>query len=64
MNETSESGFAVPRSEKGSEQVLLAVRVKTSAGGTGDQQPHAWRMRVDLQKVGDSVKVSNVEFMP
>ena len=45
-------------------RVLLAVRVKTSAGGTGDQQPHAWRMRVDLQKVGDSVKVSNVEFMP
>jgi Mce-associated membrane protein len=45
-------------------QVLVAVQVKTSIGGTPDQQPRGWRMRVDVQKVGDDVKVANVQFVP
>ncbi len=47
-----------------SARVLVAVTVKTSSLGATDQQPRKWRMRVDVQKVGDEVKVSNVGFVP
>jgi Mce-associated membrane protein len=46
-----------------SAQVLVAVSVKTTNAGAPEQQPHAWRMRVDVQKVNDGVKVSNVGFV-
>jgi Mce-associated membrane protein len=45
-------------------QVLVAVHVTTSNVGASDQPPRAWRMRIDVQKVGDGAKVSNVEFVP
>jgi Mce-associated membrane protein len=45
-------------------QVLVAVTVKTSNAGAGEQQPRAWRMRISVQKVGNDAKVSNVEFVP
>jgi Mce-associated membrane protein len=46
-----------------SAQVLVAVAVKTtSAGNQSDTK--AWRMRIDVQKDGDSAKMSNVEFVP
>jgi Mce-associated membrane protein len=44
-------------------QVLLAVAVKTTYSGN-QSDTKAWRMRIDLQKVGDSAKMSNVEFVP
>lgn len=45
-------------------QVLVAVKVKTSIDGAADQEPRSWRMRITVQKMGDDVKVSNVEFVP
>ena len=46
-------------------QVLVAVSVKTSmAGAPADQEPRRWRMRLTVDKTGDSAKVSNVEFVP
>ena len=45
-------------------QVLVAVSVKTSNLGAEDQPPRAWRMRIDVQKVDDGAKVSNVLFVP
>ncbi len=47
-----------------SAQVLVAVAVKNSNVGAPDQQPREWRMRIAVQKVGDVMKVSNVEFVP
>jgi len=44
-------------------QVLVAVSVKTSNAGA-EQQPRAWRMRINVQKIGSGAKVSNVEFVP
>lgn len=52
----SESGDAA--------QVLVAVAVKTANVGTPAQDPREWRMRISVQKVGDAMKVSNVEFVP
>jgi Mce-associated membrane protein len=46
-----------------SARVLLAVAVTTTyAGNQSDSK--AWRMRIDMQKVVNSAKVSNVEFVP
>jgi Mce-associated membrane protein len=45
-------------------RVLVTVSVKTSSAGAPEERPRAWRMRVDVQKVGDGAKVANVEFVP
>ncbi|CDO87162.1 hypothetical protein AWC29_19490 [Mycobacterium triplex] len=45
-------------------QVLVAVSVRISNAGAADQKPRLWRMRISVQKVGQEVKVSNVEFVP
>jgi Mce-associated membrane protein len=47
-----------------SAQALVAVSVQTSNAGEQEPVPRAWRMRIDVQKVGDQVKVSNVGFVP
>jgi Mce-associated membrane protein len=46
-----------------SAQVLVAVTVTTSNAGAPQPDPHGWRMRISVQKVGDQAKVSNVEFV-
>jgi Mce-associated membrane protein len=52
-------------SESGDQaQVLVAVSVKTTNIGAQEQRPRAWRMRIDVQKLGDQAKVSNVQFVP
>jgi len=46
-------------------RVLVALEVKTSAGGADDQKPRRWRMRITVQEVpGGGAKVSNVAFVP
>ena len=45
-------------------QVLVAVTVKTFSAGTAEQTPRFWRMRIAVQKLGDALKVANVEFVP
>jgi len=45
-------------------RVLVAISVKTSNAGAPDQAPRAWRMRIDVQRVNDGAKVSNVLFVP
>jgi Mce-associated membrane protein len=45
-------------------QVLIALSVKTQIAGTPQPQPRAWRMRINLQKVGNDIKLSNVTFVP
>ncbi|HEY0226330.1 MAG TPA: Mce protein [Mycobacterium sp.] len=45
-------------------KVLVALSVKTSNSGAAEQQPRSWRMRISVQKTGNEVKVSNVEFVP
>jgi Mce-associated membrane protein len=43
---------------------LVAVTVTTSNAGAAQQEPRSWRMRIDVEKVGDMAKLSNVEFVP
>jgi Mce-associated membrane protein len=48
----------------GTAQVLVALTVMTSNAGAPQPDPHAWRMRISVQRAGDQAKVSNVEFVP
>jgi Mce-associated membrane protein len=45
-------------------RVLVAVSVTTTTAGAPEQKPRAWRMRIDVQRIGDAVKVADVEFVP
>lgn len=45
-------------------QVLVAVSVKTTNLGGADQSLRAWRMKIDVRRVDDGAKVSNVSFVP
>lgn len=47
-----------------SAQALVTVSVKTSNAVADDQVPREWRMRINVDKIGDQVKVSNVGFVP
>ena len=44
--------------------MIVAVSVKTTNDGVPEEQPRGWRMRVDVQKVGDTAKVSDVQLVP
>jgi Mce-associated membrane protein len=46
-----------------SARALVAVSVQTSNDGAPDQEPHVWRMRIDVSRIGGEVKVSNVGFV-
>lgn len=45
-------------------RALVAVSVKTTSTDPIDEPPRAWRMRIVVQKLGTTAKVSNVEFVP
>lgn len=45
-------------------KVLVAVSVSTSTGAAPAEAPRAWRMRITVQRLGDEIKVANVEFVP
>lgn len=44
-------------------QVLVTVSLKMSNIGDPEQPAHSWRMRIEVQKTGDTAKVSNVQFV-
>jgi Mce-associated membrane protein len=58
----TEAGLESESADRG--RVVVAVNVKTSSAGVAEPSPRAWRMRIDVQKVGADAKVSNVEFVP
>ena len=43
--------------------VLVAVVVKSQLAGQPPQEPRALRMRVEVQKIDDATKVSDVEYI-
>lgn len=50
--------------ENDAAQVLVAVQVKTTSAVDPNTHPvKGWRMRIDVQRVGRDVKVTNVEFI-
>ena len=45
-------------------QVLVAVSVETTNTASPQQEQRGWRMRLTVQKIGNDMKVSRVEFVP
>lgn len=43
-------------------KVLVTVSLKMSNAGAPEQQPRSWRMVIDVQRTGDTAKISNVQF--
>jgi Mce-associated membrane protein len=58
------SGAGLESETTDSGRALVIVSVQTSNNGEAEQVPKEWRMRIDLQKIGDQVKVAKVEFVP
>ena len=58
----SEAGLESETPDSG--RALVIVSVQTSNNGEAEQVPKEWRMRIDVQKIGDQVKVSKVGFVP
>lgn len=48
----------------GQAQVLVAVSAKTTTPAAPDDPPRLWRMQIDVQQMGDVIKVANVVFVP
>lgn len=44
-------------------RVLVAVTVKTTSGGTTDEQSRYWRMRLTVVEQGEDVKIAKVDFV-
>lgn len=44
-------------------KVLVAVKVTTTREGSPDQRVKGWRMRIDVQRAGSDIKISNVEMI-
>lgn len=45
-------------------KVLVAVSVRTTNAGQGEQEPRSWRMRVSIVEGPAGPKVSDVQFVP
>lgn len=59
----TEAGVEAMSAEEG--QVLVALSVKTTVAGAPEAQPlRYWRMRLTVNKIGDSAKISKVDFVP
>jgi Mce-associated membrane protein len=43
-------------------KVLVTVSMKMSNVGAPEQPPRSWRMVIEVEKTGDTAKVSNVQF--
>jgi Mce-associated membrane protein len=57
----AETGLESEHGDQG--QVLVAVSVRTTTPSDSSPQPRGWRMRISVERTGDGVKVSNVEFV-
>lgn len=58
----SEAGV---ESQHGNEaQVIVAIKVNASSADGGALEQRYWRMRIGVQKVDNTAKVTNVEFVP
>jgi hypothetical protein len=47
----------------GQARVLVTVSAATTNVGQPDPPPRVWRLRITEQKIGDTYKASNVEFL-
>ena len=64
VSQVSVSAAALQSSSANSATVLVSVASKVSNANGAKQDPRAWRMRVTVDRDGNQLKLSNVEFIP
>jgi Mce-associated membrane protein len=45
-------------------KILVAVNVKSTQAGQPEERSRGWRMRILVERVDDTAKIANVEFVP
>jgi len=63
VSEGSIVGAGIESMQGSTARVLVATAVKSSSAGAPPQEPRHWRMRISVQAVDGSAKVSGVEFV-
>lgn len=58
------TGAALDSIEGNSVYALVAATSKVTNSAGASEEPRSWRLRVRVEKVGDSYKASKVEFVP
>lgn len=61
-SEGTVTAAAVQSQNPNGAKVLVTVTLKMSNTGAPEQPPRSWRMLIDVQRTGDTAKVSNVQF--
>lgn len=64
VSEGTITAAGLEKVEEDRAQALVSVSVDTSNAGAAEQQPRLWRMRIDVERMGDAMKVANVQFVP
>ncbi|HEX2286289.1 MAG TPA: hypothetical protein VHI10_15955 [Mycobacterium sp.] len=64
ITEVTVNSTAVESMTDDSAVVLVAASSKVTNSAGAQQEPRAWRLSVDLQRDGDQIKMSKVEFVP
>jgi hypothetical protein len=50
--------------DDGAARIFVALTATTTNAGQPNPGVRAWRLRITVQKIGESYKASNVEFLP
>ncbi len=64
ITEVTVNSVAVESMTENSAVVLVAASSRVTNSEGANQEPRTWRLSVDLQREGDQIKMSKVEFVP
>jgi Mce-associated membrane protein len=64
VTDVTVNSTAVEKMSQDSAVVLVAATSRVTNAAGAQQEPRAWRLAVDLQRDGDQIKMSKVEFVP
>ena len=64
ITEVTVNATAVESMTKDSAVVLVSATSRVTNASGAKQEPRSWRLSVNLQREGDQVKMSKVEFVP
>ncbi|CAA0130830.1 putative protein [Mycolicibacterium vanbaalenii] len=64
ITEVTVNSVAVESMTEDSAVVLVAASSRVTNSEGANQEPRTWRLSVDLQREGDQIKMSKVEFVP
>ncbi|MGV0716918.1 hypothetical protein ABQE93_16060 [Mycolicibacterium sp. XJ662] len=64
VTDVTVNSTAVETMSQDSAVVLVAATSRVTNAAGAQQEPRAWRLSVDLQRDGDQIKMSKVEFVP